>query len=367
LKHVSFTHSKSARQRAVRWLGVVFWLAAELGVACRPAAAEVVVGPHHRGGRFTNPGHGAHRLPSLAVTVPFFVRRAIASFRPPFEHAAERVANDGAFLRENAEHSVPTVTWIGHSTLLVQMGGVTFLTDPIWSKYASPIPVGPRRLVDPGVSIDDLPPIDFVVISHNHYDHMDTPTLARLAERARRRGEETVFFVPLANGAILERAGVGRVVEMDWWESTEHEGVRIHCVPARHWSRRGLLDGDRALWSGWVVVAAERRFYFAGDTGMFDGFATLGERLGPFDLAALPIGAYEPAAMMSQAHLNPEEAVTAAVDLGARSTVAVHYGTFVLSDEPVDAPPERFARASERAGRGQQVDWLLTIGQTRAW
>ncbi len=306
-------------------------------------------------------------MPSPAVTVPFFLRRTFESFRPPFDRAVARVANDGLFLRENAGHSVPTVTWIGHSTLLVQMGGVSFLTDPIWSRYASPIAAGPRRLVGPGLSIEDLPPIDFVLVSHNHYDHMDTPSLVLLAERARRQGTETVFFVPLANSGVLERAGVGPVVELDWWESHRLAAVSVHCVPARHWSRRGLFDGDEALWSGWAVTAADRRFYFAGDTGMFDGFRTLAERLGPFDLAALPIGAYEPAAMMAQAHLNPEEAVEAALTIGTRHSLAMHFGTFVLSDEPIDEPPRRFALASQRANRGGDVDWLLKIGETRAW
>jgi N-acyl-phosphatidylethanolamine-hydrolysing phospholipase D len=200
-----------------------------------------------------------------------------------------------------------------------------------------------------------------VVVSHNHYDHMDLETLKALAARGTR------IFVPLANAAELRAAGIDAVEELDWWERRTVEQVEVHCVPAQHWSRRGLFDEDRALWSGWVVTAEDRRFYFAGDTGMFSGFEEIGERLGPFDLAALPIGAYEPQQMMRPAHLSPEEAVDAAVALRATRSVAIHFGTFDLSDEPVDEPPRRFRAASEAVGRGDAVDWVLSIGETRVW
>ena len=213
----------------------------------------------------------------------------------------------------------------------------------------------------PGLEFDALPHVDFALVSHNHYDHMDIETLARLAEKG------TQIFVPLGNAALLDAAGLHGAVELDWWDRRDFEGVTIHCVPARHWSRRGLFDGDRSLWSGWVVVAEDRRFYFAGDTGAFGGFAEIGERFGPIDLAAIPIGAYEPRAMMAPAHINPEEAVDALVALAAKRSVAVHYGTFDLSDEPIDEPPRRFLAASTAAGRGVDRDWVLAIGETRLW
>ena len=318
---------------------------------------------HHTDGGFRNPDGGpGHGDASLSVTLPFFVRRVLASASwaaratPPRE-----VANDGAFLRENALGSVPTVTWIGHSTLLVQMGHITFLTDPTWSNTGSPLAVGPRRFVEPGLAFDALPHVDFALVSHNHYDHMDLETLARLADRG------TKIFVPLGNAALLEAAGLENTVELDWWDRQELGGITIHCVPARHWSRRGLFDGDRSLWSGWVVVAEDRRFYFAGDTGAFSGFTEIGERFGPFDLAAVPIGAYDPRAMMAPAHINPEEAVGALVQLGAKHSVAVHFGTFDLSDEPIDEPPRRFLAASNAVGRGADRDWVLAVGETRQW
>lgn len=317
--------------------------------------------PHHVDGGFINPSSGAHKDPPLGVAMPFFFRRIVNSLTSGDVRAPELIENDGAFLRANAKHSVPTVTWVGHSTLLVQMGHATFLTDPIWSGTASPLPVGPRRYVEPGLKLDELPEIDFVVVSHNHYDHMDVTTLAEFSDRG------VPVLVPLENGYILARNGIETAVEMDWWESKEIAGVTVHCVPAHHWSRRGLSDMNRSLWSGWVVTAPDRKFYFAGDTGSFEGFAEIRERLGPFDLAAIPIGAYEPRVMMKPAHLNPEEAMDAVLALGAKHSVAIHFGTFDLTDEPIAEPPERYRSASLAANRGPERDWILDVGETRRW
>jgi N-acyl-phosphatidylethanolamine-hydrolysing phospholipase D len=241
------------------------------------------------------------------------------------------------------------------------MGEVSFLTDPIWSATASPLLLGPRRYVEPGLAIEALPRIDFVIVSHNHYDHMDLATLRKLAAAGTR------FFVPLGNARILEAAGITHVEELDWWDSAKVEDASIHCVPARHWSRRGLLDGNRALWSGWAVLTGNRRFYYAGDTGTFAGFTEIGRRLGPFDLAAMPIGAYSPAAMMEPSHLNPEQALEAALAVQAQRTIGVHFGTFDLSDEPLDEPPRRYLAASRRSGRSPDLDWIFRVGETRAW
>ncbi|MFP6626141.1 MAG: MBL fold metallo-hydrolase [Deltaproteobacteria bacterium] len=328
---------------------------------------------HHRdrgsGRTFVNPGRGGYQQPPASVYLPFFARRVWRSIVGPRPLAAPRIPNDGHDLRAwdsgNGQQDQPaTVTWVGHSTLLIQMGGLSILTDPVWARVAGPRSLGPGRMVDPGLAIDDLPPIDVVLVSHNHYDHMDLVTLGRLAERGKGR---TRFLVPLQNGDILEQTGIGSVTELDWWDSLRVGEASIHCVPAFHWSRRGLRDTNRSLWSGWVVVAGGRRFYFAGDTGMFDGFEEIGSRLGPFDLAAVPIGAYEPRCMMKASHLNPEEAVEALQRLGADHGLAIHFGTFELSDEPFDEPPLRFSRASELAGRGRARDWVLQVGQTRLW
>jgi N-acyl-phosphatidylethanolamine-hydrolysing phospholipase D len=291
----------------------------------------------------------------------FFARRVAGSVVGPEGEPPSVVDNDGSGPRGAARSGRATVTWVGHSTLLVTMDGVTFLTDPTWSSTASPLPVGPRRFVEPGLRIEDLPSIDFVVVSHNHYDHMHLDTLAALAEKGAR------IIVPLANAQTLESAGVTRVTEMDWWDTINVGSAKVHCVPARHWSRRGLFDRDRALWSGWVVESGGRRFYFAGDTATFDGFSEIRERIGEPDLAAVPIGAYDPAEIMQPSHMNPEEAVEALVDLDAGRGLAVHFGTFDLSDEPIDEPPRRFRAASGEAGRGEERDWIFAVGETRDW
>ena len=315
---------------------------------------------HHTRGGFRNVV--ALPRPGLDVTVPFFLRRALGTLRGR-SGAPPAVANDGAFLRENARHSAPTVTWIGHATVLVQMDHVTFLTDPIWSSTASPLALlGPRRFAPPALVFADLPPIDFVLVSHNHYDHLDLATLRRLAATGRTR-----FLVPLRVGELLGRAGIAPVDELDWWDARSVAGVEVHFVPSQHWSGRGLTDQSATLWGGWVVVGPTRRFYFAGDTGYFAGFSDIGRRLGPFGLAALPIGAYEPTAMMRAVHLDPEEAVRAALDLGARHTVAMHWGTFDLTDEPPDEPPRRFRAAAEAAHLGPDRAWVLAVGETRRW
>jgi N-acyl-phosphatidylethanolamine-hydrolysing phospholipase D len=316
--------------------------------------------PRSEDGRFTNLagdiGHG-----DITVRFPFMLRRLGTYFRSG-EGAPGRVANDGSFLRENARHSIPTVTWVGHATLLVQMEDISFLTDPIWSDWPSPMSyVGPRRFVEPGLLMDELPPIDFVVISHNHYDHLDLPTLRSLAKR----NPATLFYVPLGNEELLQDQGIANVKGLDWGQTSEYKGVIIHCLPSQHWSKRSLTDDHRALWASWAVTGAERRFYFTGDTGYFDQFTAIGKNLGPFDLVAVPIGAYEPRAMMRETHMNPEEAFQAAIDLRAHRALAIHFGTFDLSDEPLAEPPLRFTAAATNSELGGQAAWVLDIGETR--
>ena len=196
-------------------------------------------------------------------------------------------------------------------------------------------------------------------MSHDHYDHADLESLRVLAARGTR------FVVPLGLGDLVRAAG-GDAVELDWWEQAEVSGVRVHCVPAQHFSGRSLGDHNRRLWAGWVVEGPSRRFYHAGDTGYFAGFAEIGARLGPIDLAALPVGAYLPSAMMRPVHLDPEEAVQAALDVGARHAVAMHFGTFDLTDEPLDEPPVRFRAEADRRSLSRR-GWVLRVGETRAW
>ena len=331
-----------------------------LGLALPALAQPVLEGaPRDPEGRFLNRA-GPIPQAGASVTVPFFLRRFGTTLTGRAGHAP-RMENDGAFLRENAGHSIPTVTWIGHATLLVQMDHVTFLTDPTWADTASPLGlVGPRRFVPPGLALDALPPIDFVVVSHDHYDHLDLDTLSRLSER----NPGARFLVPVGNAELLRGVGIANVQELDWGGRMQVKGVDVVSVPVQHWGRRSLLDTRQRLWSGWVVLGSERRFYFGGDAGFSRDYQDVGEALGPFDLAALPIGGYQPEAMMRPWHLDPEEAVKAGLDLRAKRLVPIHYGTFDLSDEPLDEPPRRFQAAAEAAGLPPESAPVLQIGQT---
>ena len=316
--------------------------------------------PQDENGRFQNIAPDLQRA-GATVTLPFFLRQMTKSSPDPDDLPA-RVHNDGGFLRRNAGKGVATITWIGHATFLVQMGGKTFLTDPMWSERASPVSwVGPKRFQPPGIELDDLPPIDFVVVSHNNYDHLDLPSLAEIAIR----NTTARFFVPLENGELLREAGIPNVEEMTWGETVRIGDLEVHCLPSQHWSRRGLFDGNSTLWASWAVLGPDERFYFAGDTGYFSGFAKIGDRLGPFDLAAVPIGAYRPVEMMRIFHMSPAEAVKAGTELKARQLIGMHYGTFDLSDETASEAVGLFRGAGPAGGYQPDQILLPPIGETR--
>jgi N-acyl-phosphatidylethanolamine-hydrolysing phospholipase D len=271
-----------------------------------------------------------------------------------------RVANDGAELRANGQ--IPTVTWIGHATVLVQMHGVNILTDPIWSERASPLSfAGPRRLVAPGLRFEDLPRIHAVVISHDHYDHLDLATVQRLA-----REHEPTFFVPLGLKGWLAHHGVTDVVEMDWWDAKEFKGLTFVCTPSQHSSGRTFSDQHLRLWSSWVVTSSDRRFFFAGDTGYAASMKEIGRRYGPFDLAAIPIGGYSAYEGHHPNHVNPEEALQLFEDLRGRVMVPVHWGTFDMNREPFREPPDRLLKEAVRRGIEERIA-MLTQGQSIHW
>lgn len=268
---------------------------------------------------------------------------------------------DTEFLRHNRNHT--TLTWIGHATLLLQLHGRNILTDPQFSPRASPVQwAGPQRAVPPVPALADLPPIDAVIISHDHYDSLDLDSIRAL--HARPGGEQTLFLVPLALGDWFRDQGITRVVELDWWDAHEAHGLRYVAVPTRHWSKRTLFGRNKTLWAGWAVLAPDFRFLFVGDSGYTPQFREIGARLGPFDLTAIPIGAYEPRWFMRRHHINPQEAVQTHLDVQARRSVAIHWGTFILTDEPLDEPPVKLREALEAAGMSAQEFMILQHGQT---
>ena len=287
--------------------------------------------------------------------------------------ATPRVPPDLAFIRANAllgAKMMPAVTWIGHATALLQVGGLNVVTDPAFSTRASPFGfAGPKRAQSPGLALDQLPRIDAVVVSHNHYDHFDESSVLALNAQA---GGPPLFLVPLGLKAWLAERGVTNVVELDWWQShelrTEAGRTEFVMTPVQHWSGRWLSDRMMTLWGGWAIFAADAHVFFTGDTGYSKDFADIGARFAPrggFDLALIAIGAYAPRWFMKDQHVDPAEALQIHRDVGARRSLGIHWGTFELTDEALDEPPERLAVARREQGLAEDDFFVLAIGETR--
>jgi L-ascorbate metabolism protein UlaG (beta-lactamase superfamily) len=269
------------------------------------------------------------------------------------EFATPRRSNDGTALVARE----PQVTWIGHASFVFRLGGALVATDPVFAERMGPS----RRLTPPGVAPSLLPPLDVVTVSHAHFDHMDLPSLRTLAERG-----DPLFVVPKDNAAVLRGAGIEKVVELEWWESIDAAGLRVTCVPAQHWSMRMPWDRNTRLWGGFVYESAEGVAYHAGDTALSeDMFRSIAARCPPIDWAMLPIGAYDPTWFMSAQHMGPEEAGRAWELLGAGSLLAMHWGTFRLTDEPTGEPPQRVKAWFEAKGHARERLWVLDVGETR--
>jgi L-ascorbate metabolism protein UlaG (beta-lactamase superfamily) len=252
------------------------------------------------------------------------------------------------------------VTFIGHATFLIQAGGRAILIDPVFSMRAGPFgTLGPRRVRMPGVALGDLPRIDLVLVSHNHYDHFDKPTLRHLA-----RDHAPAFVTPPGNGAALRRLGARDISELDWWESADVRGTRVTVTPAQHFSARTPLDRNRALWGGFVLGVGSQQFYHAGDTAYMSVFRDIRQRFGAVDVAMLPIGAYEPRWFMKAVHMNPDEAVQAHIDLEARLSIASHFGTFRLTAEGIDAPVTALYRALDARDIDKSRFRVCDVGAT---
>ena len=328
---------------------------------------------HHAGNGFRNPWPGGQQASPLAMFKWMWQRWRGELPPQPDRSTFPRVAS--SFATPRLDPRSMSATWVGHSTLLLQVGAINVLVDPMWSDRASPVPfAGPKRWVPPGVALDALPPLDAILVSHNHYDHFDAPTLKRLAARH----PAARWHVPLGLGREVTALGARHVVEQDWWDEVRLTSddaslpeAWIGCTPAQHFSARGPHDRDRTLWCGWVVRTAEWRVYFAGDSGWFPEFGPIARRFGPFDLAAIPIGAYQPRWFMQPVHMDPDEALRAWEAIVAEQPghecplLPIHWGTFKLTDEAMDEPPRRVREKWAWEGRNQGLLWLLRHGETR--
>jgi N-acyl-phosphatidylethanolamine-hydrolysing phospholipase D len=325
--------------------------------------------PHHLpGGRFRNPwpveGGGERGFSAILR----WQWQRLWSRRAPNPAPGTLPRGEPRIAHPRAAPGEIRATWVGHSTFLIQAGGLNLLTDPVWSLRASPSQrVGPARFTPPGIALDELPPIDAVLLSHDHYDHLDEPTARRLRDRF---GSGLRWVTPLGYRELLGGWGVEAVSELDWGQTVYLGGaggnVRVTCLPAQHWTRRRMSEMDDRLWASYAIELPDgRRIFFAGDSGYFSGFRETGEKLGPFDLSIIPIGAYEPRWFMRAAHMNPEEAVRTYRDLGGRGAfVGMHWGTFRLTDENPLEPPERTRAAWREAGLPDADLALLSHGET---
>jgi L-ascorbate metabolism protein UlaG (beta-lactamase superfamily) len=315
---------------------------------------------HHAASGFRNPPGSPMRGGDFGDWTSFYLRR-FGDGAPPTPPRGHVLPVDAvaAGLRRHA--NADSLTWLGHASFLIRLDGRTILTDPFLSSHASPMPpLGPTRFVPPALGPAQLPPVDLLLLSHNHYDHLDLPTIEALPARERIRA-----IVPLRLGHYFASRGFGGVHELDWHDQVAVAGITVTGLPAIHFSKRTLFDRNETLWGGYAVQSSRRRIYFAGDTGYGPLFKALGRNSQPFDLALLPIGAYEPRLLMQAVHVNPEEAVQVALEMNARRIVAMHWGTIQLADEPAFEPPERFRAAASAAGYGDADAWVLRVGETR--
>lgn len=262
-------------------------------------------------------------------------------------------------LAQMAVAANPSVTWLGHASFIVRIANKTILTDPFISKAAGPLGIGPKRFVDAPLSVKELPKVDVIVVSHDHYDHLDAHAI-----RKYRVKKTTQVVVPLGLGPFFRKRGYPDVVEHDWWDSWSSDGLTITTLPAVHFSGRGLFDRNKTLWASFAFRSADESIWFSGDTAAGDVFREIGEREGPFDLALVAIGAYEPRSIMRSIHASPEEAVQIAREIGAKQAVGMHWGTIRLTPEDAFEPPARFKQAADQQGYGADNAIMLKIGET---
>ncbi|GLS90102.1 hydrolase [Psychromonas marina] len=313
----------------------------------------------------THSGYQNHPFVETAASKPisFYIRRAWDSiFVPDIPDGHQLTALQSMQLLNSIDGD--RVTWLGHASFLITTSDVTILTDPFLSTFASPVSwAGPKRFVDLPIAINELPPIDIVIVSHNHYDHLDDKTVRELDNK-----NEIHVVVPLGLKDFFIERGYSKVTELDWGQSVTVEGIEVTAEPSVHDSARSTSDHNDTLWASWVIESAKQRIIFIGDTGYSDTlFNVIGDKYGAFDIAILPIGAYEPRELLWMSHTTPEEAVSIGTDVRAKTLIASHWGTLSsLSDEPLFEPPVRFMKAGGDSGFSDKDLWIMKVGETRA-
>ncbi|UCD64815.1 MAG: MBL fold metallo-hydrolase [Candidatus Zixiibacteriota bacterium] len=354
------------RTRRPLWRRRGLWLSVSAIVVL--VAAAVIAGnrlfgtPHYRGpvSDHFNGSEFVNRRPIREHSFGDLVRHIMAEAEAKWD---DRTDNDSyPPPPERAERGELYVTFVGHSTVLIQMDGLNILTDPMWSERASPVSfIGPGRVRPAGVALGDLPPVDYVLLSHNHYDHMDLPTLRQLAEK-----HAMPIITGLGNTAFLDKKGVAGARDFDWGDSLRlTEEVTLFVLPARHFSGRGLTDHHRSLWVSFLLKGPAGAVYFAGDSGYDTHFARIGRRFGPIRLAILPIGCYLPDWFMGDVHLSPREALMVSAELRAPTALAVHFGTFELGTDGQYQAAGELQAGLEAAEGNSPGFWVLDFGEGR--
>ena len=329
---------------------------------CGPHVMTIEGKPlHHTTGGFRNyPPVPEPETPGF----PFFFRRVKEGLFDTPEVPEGHVINESLAVSKLINYSgSEAVTWIGHSTYLMRLGNRNILFDPFFSDLASPLPFGPERYVPPGISLAKLPRVDIIIISHNHYDHLDAETVKTMP------GKERIHvFVPLGLRSFFAKRGYQNIRELDWHQSFVLDDLKVTALPAVHFSSRGLGDRNKTLWCSWAVRSENKSCFFAGDTAYSQTlFKEIGKRFGSFDVAIVPIGAYKPVNVMKPVHTNPEEAVQIANDVKADLIIPSHWGTIVLTDESPWEPPERYRAFAVKNGIGDDRACIMKIGETRGF
>lgn len=312
---------------------------------------------HSPDGGYRNPPGSPARDATFGEMVRFIAGELFSSHetKVPEDHVLPKAE----FERQYAEAGNPSVTWLGHAAFIIRLGGQIILTDPFLSDVAGPMSIGPKRYALAPLSGAELPKADVLLISHNHYDHLDASTI-----EAYRYKEETQVIVPLGLAPFFTKRGYTRVTEHDWWQSWQSDGIEITTLPAVHFSGRGIGDRGKTLWASFGISTPEGKIWFSGDTANGTIFEEIGRRAGPFDMALIAIGAYEPRNIMKSVHVTPEEAIEVVRKVGARRAIGMHWGVIMLTPEnPFDAP-QRFKLAAEKQGLGNENALILRVGES---